>query len=64
MYEGVGSAMHLGRTGLVVTRVPAYSTMGGFLGLSLATAAILAAGALLVVGLVSLATRKKSEAEG
>lgn len=63
MYEGVEHAMRLGRMGVVVTRAPAYSTMGSFLGLSLATAAIVAAGALIIVGLTTLATRKQTEPE-
>jgi len=61
MCEHAGSAMRYGRMGLMAARMHGYSAVGSFLGLSLATAAILAAGALLVVGLTSLATSKRTE---
>ena len=52
----MGSALSLGRLGLGLGNGHTYAAAGTVLGLSLGTALMIAAGALIVVGLTSLVT--------
>lgn len=61
----MGSALSLGRLGLGLGNGHAYAATGTVLGLSLGTVLMIATGALIVVGLTSLATsgKKKPKAD-
>jgi len=56
-----GSALSLGRLGLALGKGHAYAATGSILGPAIATVLVIAAGAVLVVGLTSLLTSDKKK---